>query len=358
VVKRGIGYGSYFPALDGLRGVMAIGVVVAHVNLAWFPGAPIMMDVFFVISGFLITLILLRGIEKTGSVALLDFWKRRLLRLYPALLVVVLSSLFVASLCVDDMLSVAKDALATVLYYSNWTKLYGYTYPGMFGHTWSLSIEEQFYLLWPMLFALTLRGGLRARYVLVILVALAAGATIWRYYLVSQGAPWSRLYYALETRVDAFVVGGVLALFFANLRERIEHWLWHYFLCFCSLALLLLLVFGRPREIYYFFWQQSLVLLLSAAVILLLTSSRASILKRLFCARICVFLGERCYSLYLWHWPLIWLLLVETAVTKVTILLIVVPLTILLASITYTYIESPFLSRAYNMRRDKRAVEC
>lgn len=351
MVKREVRQDSYFPALDGLRGVMAMGVIVAHVNLAWFPGAPIMMDIFFVISGFLITSILLRGIEKTGSVALLSFWKRRLLRLYPALLVVVLSSLFVAWWCVDDITPVAKDAVASIFYYSNWTKIYDYVYPSMFGHTWSLSVEEQFYLLWPVLFSLALAARLRSVHILVLLALLAGAAMLWRYYLISQEVPWSRLYYALETRMDAFVVGGILALGFGALRERAVRGEWHAFLSLCALALLLLVVLGRPREIAYFFWQQSLALLLSAAVILLLTSPRDSFLKRLFCSRWCVFLGERCYSLYLWHWPIIWLLLVETEATKITILLIAIPLTLLLSSLTYAFVEAPFLSRMSRVRR-------
>jgi peptidoglycan/LPS O-acetylase OafA/YrhL len=92
-------------------------------------------------------------------------------------------------------------------------------------------------------------------------------------------------------------------------------------------------------------------LLLSAAVILLLTSPRDGCLKRFFCSRWCVFLGERCYSLYLWHWPIIWLLLVETEATKITILLIAIPLTLLLSSLTYAFVEVPFLSKMSRVRR-------
>lgn len=350
MIKRDVGRGYYFPALDGLRGLMAMGVVVAHVNLAWFPGAPIMMDIFFVISGFLITSILLREMEKTGAVALRRFWGRRLLRLYPALLVVVLSSLFVAWWCIDDFMPIAKDAAASIFYYSNWTKIYDYVYPSMFGHTWSLSVEEQFYLLWPVLFSLALAARLRLAHMLALLAVLAGAAMLWRYYLISQGVPWSRLYYALETRMDAFLVGGMLALSFGVLREHAARWVWHAFLSLCALALLLLVVLGRPREIAYFFWQQSLALLLSAAVILLLTSSRDSHLKRFFCSRWCVFLGERCYSLYLWHWPIIWLLLVKADVSKIVMLFIAVPLTLLLSSLTYAFVEAPFLSRRPHAR--------
>lgn len=226
-------------------------------------------------------------------------------------------------------------------------KIYDYVYPSMFGRTWSLSVEEQLYILWPVVFSCALAVRLRPIYMLAL---LAGGAMLWRYYLISQEVPWSRLYYALETRIDAFSVGGILALDFGALRERVASWEWHIFLYLCALALLLLVVLGRPSEITYFFWQQSLALLFSAAVILLLTSSRDSFLKRFFCSRWCVFLGERCYSLYLWHWPIIWLLLVEVEVSKITILLIVIPSNLLLSSLTYVFVEVPFLSRVYHVR--------
>lgn len=353
MIKSENKYNNYYPALDGLRGIMAMGVIIAHVNLAWFPGAPIMMDIFFVISGFLITSIILRGVEKTGRVDLFGFWTRRLLRLYPALVTVVIFSLIVAWWVVDDFWPVVKDAISSVLYYSNWTKIYNYVYPGMYGHTWSLSVEEQFYIIWPVLFSLFLLARLRLAHILLLLSFVALTAMLWRYYLIGQDAPWSRLYYALETRMDAFVAGGALALSFGVLHKYTTAWIWHFFLYLCALALLVVVILGRPREIEYFLWQQSLALVLSISVILLLTSRRDSIFKKFFCMRWCVFLGERCYSLYLWHWPIIWLLLVETELEKTTILLIVVPLTVLLSTLTYSFVEAPFLSRGSLMHRSQ-----
>ena len=336
---------NYFPALDGLRGILALGVITAHCNIAWFPGAPIMMELFFVVSGFLITSILLREVEKTGTVSLLKFWKRRLLRLSPALVVAVSTTFVVSFFIVDDMWPILADGLSSILYYSNWTKLYDYHYPTIFGQTWSLSIEEQFYLIWPTLLTLVLFFRLRTYQIVFLLLLLAVVTTLWRHYLISQEVPWSRVYYALETRMDAFVMGAILAMSFGVVRHWSHNTWWHYFLYACSLALIVLFIIGRPFEITYFIWQQSMAIVLSAAAILLLTSPRGSLLKRLCSSRVMVYLGERCYGLYLWHWPIIWLLLTETDVSKVTIVLITFPLTILLSALSYTYIEMPFLSK-------------
>ena len=348
---------KYFPALDGLRGAMAIAVIIVHVNRDWFPGAPIVMDVFFVISGFLISMIIQKEIQKTGTLSILRFWQRRLTRLYPALLVVVACSLLMASLLIKDMSPVLYDALSSIFYYSNWTKIYNYVYPGMFGHTWSLSVEEQFYLLWPVFFVLTLQLNLRKIHTTIILLLIACVSILWRIHLIDQGVPWSRVYYALETRMDAFVAGGVLALHFDWLRARANALKWHALLNLCALALAILFITGRPFDINYFLWQQPLAIILSMAAILLLTSSRENFLKRFFSGKLCVFLGVRCYSFYLWHWPIIWLLLMTTELPKLTMLMIAFTSTLLLSSLTYKFVEAPFLSHRTSTSKDEKATE-
>ncbi len=345
MAEQKIHLGAYFPGLHGLRGLMAMGIIVAHVNQEWFPGAAIIMDMFFVISGFLITSIMLREIEKSGSIALFRFWGRRLQRLYPALLAVVVLTLPVAWLLSENFKAISQDALSSVLYYSNWTKIYEYIYPSMYGHTWSLSVEEQFYLLWPLIFFLSLAARLRIKQILMLLMLISLASLAWRHHLIDSGAPWSRIYYALETRMDAFVAGGILAICFIRLHEKLDGRIGHAVLNLCTLALVILLCVGRPREIEYFYWQQSLALILSAAIILQATSLREGLIKRLFCSRPCVYLGERCYSLYLWHWPIIWLLLTETQATKTTILMITVALTLFLSSLTYRFVEIVFLPK-------------
>lgn len=336
---------NYFPALDGVRGWGAFGVLVGHVHLAWLPGAMILIDLFFVISGFLITSIIWGGARKHGRIQLLQFWKRRLQRLYPALLLVVAVCTLAAFLLLDNPVPSYKDALATLFYVSNFTKLYDYVLPTLFGQTWSLGVEEQFYLLWPLLFWLFLRMRLQTRGVTLLLCSLALGCLLWKAWLINSGAPWSRLYYAPDTRLDAFVVGGLLAIYHSRLVNWIQAPQIHGLLLLAGCAFIALLALATPREMVYFLWQQSLAVVLSAALILLLISPRPSLFKWLFSRRPSVFLGQRCYSIYLWHWPIIWLLLVTVRPAPLTMLAIVLPLVLALSCVSYHYLERPFMNR-------------
>ncbi|WP_285258713.1 acyltransferase family protein [Halopseudomonas bauzanensis] len=336
---------GYYPSLDGVRGWMAFGVLVAHIHLPWFPGAMILMELFFVISGFLITSIIWRNATKYGKVHLLDFWKRRLLRLYPVLILVVVVCTSLACLLVEDPLPSLKDALATLFYVSNFTKLYDYIFPTIFGQTWSLGIEEQFYLLWPLLFWCLLKLRFKAYGVAAALILIALACTLWKIHLINNGAPWSRLYYAPDTRMDAFVVGGLLAIYYPYLKEWCQRPCPHAALILGSCAYLVLLVIGTPREMAYFYWQQSTAVVLAAMLVLLLVSPRDSFFKWLFSTKPSVFFGQRCYSIYLWHWPIIWLLLVTFNPDRLVLLAIVLPLVLVLSCLSYSYVEIPFLAK-------------
>ncbi|MDG2047314.1 MAG: acyltransferase [Halioglobus sp.] len=336
----------HFNALDGLRGLMAIGVIVAHVNLEWFPGAHIMMDVFFVISAFLITFSLKRGIEKRQTIPLLNFWKRRLLRLYPALITVVVSYLLLASLIVNNMWPLVKDGLHSLLYISNFTKLHNYNFPHFFGHTWSLGIEEQFYLAWPIFLVCILKIDTLWKHRTFLMFAIIFFSATWRYYLYVSGAEWSRLYYGSETRIDAFVAGGLLAFHWDDLVNFVKKNRFNLLVFQSSIvALSAAVIFWDTKASVYFAWQQPVVLLLSSAVIVLLTHNGNGVLQRFFSHRHLTALGVRCYGLYLWHWPLIWLLLGYTDLSKLAILVIVLPVTFILTWLMYKYIEEPILKR-------------
>lgn len=346
---------GYYPALDGVRGWMAFGVLLAHIHLPWFPGAMILMELFFVISGFLITSIIWRNATRHGKVHLVDFWKRRLLRLYPVLILVVVSCTALACLLVDDPLPSLKDALATLFYVSNFTKLYDYVFPTLFGQTWSLGIEEQFYLLWPLLFWGLLKLRLNASGVAASLLLIALACTLWKIYLINSGAPWSRLYYAPDTRMDAFVAGGLLAIYYPRLKEWCQRPVPHAVLILGSCAYLILLAIGTPREMAYFHWQQSTAVILSAMVVLLLVSPRDNAFKWLFSTKPSVFFGQRCYSIYLWHWPIIWLLIVTINPDRLMLLTIVPPLVLILSCLSYSYVEIPFLAKRTPLPEHRRS---
>ncbi len=304
-----------------------------------------MMDIFFVISGFLITLILLRNLKHTGKLQLPKFFARRVRRLYPALLLVISFYLMVAAFLFEDIAPMLLDAKRTLLYYSNWTKLYGHVYPTYFEHTWSLSIEEQFYILWPALLLITLKFNMGRKKTILLFMCLIVVAVTWRNLLIYEGAEWSRVYYGLDTRMDAFFMGGILAIAWSEWGYKCHSSiLFQRLMQVLACFLLILVLVCKPREIYYFVWQQSLVLLLSCATILALITPADTWLKSGLSCRPAQSIGLMCYGIYLWHWPLLWLLVVKFNFSPIVNLLIVMPSTLILAYLTYRYIELPILS--------------
>ena len=340
----------HYPAIDGLRGVFALAVLIAHINMIWLPHVHIVMDIFFTISAFLITVTLIKNIEKNQTIALLTFTKRRLLRLYPALIFCVVSYTLAAYFLVDNFQLIIKDAFLTLVYASNFSKLSNYVYPHFFGHTWSLAIEEHFYILWPSFLSLLLLNKSAWKYVAHILFLIMLTSIFWRLYLVSSSAEWSRLYYASDTRIDAFVMGGLLAFMQQKINAAYEKSvLFKTLLIILSLCMLIALYFFDPKVTYYFIWQQPLVLLLACALIFITTRNDKNPIERLFNLRFLQWLGIRCYGIYLWHWPMIWILLSTTELSKNTLLIIVVPFTLLMAWFSYKYIEEPILRRRPKM---------
>ena len=244
------------------------------------------------------------------------------------------------------MTPLLKDAAVTLLYVSNFTKLENYVYPHFFGHTWSLSIEEQFYLLWPIMLVLMLKFEALWKLRVPIFLALIVASIAWRLHLVDSGVPWSRLYYGSETRIDAFVVGGLLAFYWDDLIALSNRQSWFLFVLRASaFALFVIVLVWDPKVVYYFKWQQPVVLFLSCLVIVLLTRDENALLQKLFSHKVPAALGVRCYGIYLWHWPLIWLLLVHTDIEAPALFAITMPATLILSWLTYKYVEMPILMR-------------
>ena len=341
---------SYYPALDGARGWVSIGVLIAHVNIEWLTGILISMELFFVISGFLITSIMISKKGKSQNIDLITFWKHRLMRLYPVLVVVVFSFTIIASLATEHATSVIKDAITTLLYISNLTKLSDQAYPTIFAQTWSLAIEEQFYIMWPLLFWIIFSFNTRAKFITALLITITFACLIWKHFLISSDVQWSRLYYATDTRMDAFIIGGLIAIHHNSLLLKFHNEIFFSLLKASVFLYALLIVLGSPRAIDYFYWQQPLAIFLSAAIVIILTSNRNSLLKWLLSTRLSVYLGQRSYSIYLWHWPIIWLLSVLFNPSKPLLLTIVLPITLVLSDISYRFIERPFMLRRKSLR--------
>ena len=173
----------HVPALDGLRGLAVVAVVLYHAALKWMPGGFLGVDVFFVISGYLITSLLLAEWSARGSVDLAAFWRRRLRRILPAVTTLIVATLAFALIFLPaDVPRLRVDALAAFTYSSNWYLVFGHQpyfevagRPSLFQHLWSLAIEEQFYLLWPPMFV-GLMLIARPRWACVVVVGCAVAS--------------------------------------------------------------------------------------------------------------------------------------------------------------------------------------
>jgi peptidoglycan/LPS O-acetylase OafA/YrhL len=228
---------SHIPALDGLRAFAVIAVIAFHTNLSSLPGSYFGVDTFFTLSGFLITSLLVAEWTGRGRISLRSFWARRARRLLPALFLMLTGVGIIAAVWPQTLASpqLLGDAIATVFYAANWhliaehSNYFAATQPSPLLHTWSLAIEEQFYLVWPLLVLLVLRGriGRRAkspdtnphdtrRRRLWILFGVSAGgavaSAVWMAVISHQGGDTARSYYGSDTRAQAILVGAALAV--------------------------------------------------------------------------------------------------------------------------------------------------
>ena len=212
----------YIGGLDGLRALAVIAVLLFHAELFWSPvrfaGGFLGVDVFFVLSGYLITSLLLAERGRGGGIDVRAFWLRRARRLLPAVVLLIIGLLVYAAIFLpDDVAGLRVDVLAAFAYVTNWYLIFDHqSYfeswgrPSLLQHLWSLAIEEQFYLLWPLLFA----GGIRVLRPTGLLIALLAGAAasaVLMTVLYQNGADTSRIYYGTDTRAMALLLGSALA---------------------------------------------------------------------------------------------------------------------------------------------------
>jgi peptidoglycan/LPS O-acetylase OafA/YrhL len=338
---------NYLPGLDGLRALAVLAVLLYHARPEWLPGGFLGVEVFFVISGFIITRGLLQEWKEAGRIDLPGFWLRRARRLLPALFLLLAGVMAYASLYETDVVaSLRSDVLAALAYVTNWHLILGdqsyfasFEKPSLLLHLWSLAIEEQFYLIWPLLLA-GLLPLLRKKGTFVLVVAGIAASTAAMVALYQPSVDTSRIYYGTDTRAAGLLVGAGLAFLLSNSQLGAagrSHWL----MTLAGIAAL-----GGLTAASYLITETGSVLyeggflavsLMSAALIF--AATRPNRLARLLGLAPLRWVGMRSYGIYLWHWPIFLMTWPEKPTLEILGAQVVA--TVVIAALSYQLIETP-----------------
>jgi peptidoglycan/LPS O-acetylase OafA/YrhL len=364
----------YMPGLDGLRAIAVLAVIGYHLNPAWAPGGLLGVGVFFTLSGYLITDLLLGEREATGRLQLGDFWLRRARRLLPALFLMLAVVVAWVTLLDRSLLPGLKgDVLAAVGYVSNWWNIVREaSYFARFGppppldHLWSLAVEEQFYLIWPWLLWLGLRY-VPGRYTLAGLTLAGAALSAVAMALIYQpGVDPTRVYEGTDTRAFGLLIGAALAMVWPSRELRADSINYLGRLLIDGAGVVGLVVIGiliwRTSEYSPFLYKGGIVLL-SVATVLVLTAlvHPASRLGVAVGWRPLRWLGVRSYGIYLWHYPIIVLTAPGSQQrTGLSLEMLQVVATIVVAALSWQFFEEPIrrgaIGRIWAQTRSRLAL--
>lgn len=342
-------------ALDGLRGFFLMVLVIGHLGVYRLAGAWILLSAFFLISGYLITSILLKQYGRTGSIDVWGFYRRRAGRLLPGLIfavsVVGAWGVFVADS--DSRRLLKGDILATLGFVMNWRLVrQGDDYFGNFDtasyfrHAWTLAVEEQYYILSPFIVLLLI--ALRSRWIRFgLLSAAILGSTLWAAHIgIATIADHARVYYGTDTRIAAILVGVGLAFIMAY-GWRPPQWLVTQVGPLTLAAVLAMVWLVSPRS-KFMFEQGGLLFftLVCALTIVSVMDERSALLQRIFTTPALVWCGVRIYGIYLWHWPIkLWIERYAPTWSTALVVIVGIILTLMVAWFSFKYVEEPIMLR-------------
>lgn len=298
---------SYRAELDGLRAIAVASVIVYHLNEEWLPGGYLGVDLFFVLSGYLITSLLLVERSNDGRIDLLGFYARRARRLLPAMIVMLVATAAYFGMAVSalERTGLERDLIAALLYVANWNFIAeGDSYFTQYvtvepvRHTWSLAIEEQFYLVWPLVFAAVGRTAKQVGAV-ALAGAAASAAALWFSFDPLDPSP---AYFSSFTRVHELLIGVLLAAVMRVSESTVRRWTTPMFLPAVALLAVSIVTLGDESALFY--RGGSFAVSLAAAIIIAALPAWPSATRALSGRRI-VSVGLVSYGLYLWHWPII-----------------------------------------------------
>jgi peptidoglycan/LPS O-acetylase OafA/YrhL len=326
---------KYIPSLDGLRAVAVMSVVIYHAHKSFCPGGWAGVDVFFVLSGFLISTILLRELAAFNIVDFKKFYMRRFLRLFPAFACLILVLLPISFASKHHRAEDLENIVMSATYLMNWNRAFGWI-PGLGGslaHTWSLSVEEQFYFIWPATVLLLARFKKFAPLVICFLATLVFA---WRLHLVHSGANPERTYNGFDVHSDSLLIGCALAFF--DIRPAVKILLKNLAMVPIALLLFIFAAFHFKSAL-----TQGVGPTFSAlcAAWIMTAAMEDGVLKRLLSFRPLVYTGRISYGWYLWHYP--FLVVGGHIFPKSYEKPLLVAASYLTAMASYHFVEIPFL---------------
>lgn len=347
----------YITGLDGIRAIAVIMVLAYHLKLALFKSGFLGVTVFFVLSGYLITGILISEVEEEGTIDLKNFWLRRIRRLVPAVMSMAVVIIFVSAVVNRIIFTKGcKDFLASVLGFNNWWQIFNKVsyfeaagVPSPFTHCWSLAIETQFYLIYPLILLgiyklVKSRGEGRAKRGLLfagVTLLLALISVILMIVLFDPQQDASRVYYGTDTRAFSLLFGALLAILweYQMVPRRLSASV-NMVLGSVSFAVLLVMTIAINGSSNFWYRGGQFVGTILTVLVIYTVLGRKTWLSRFLSNPVLKWIGDRSYSIYLWHYPII-LLISKGIKASWWITLIEIVLSVVLAELSYRFIETP-----------------
>ena len=352
---------KYLPSIDSLRALAVLAVIIYHVDVNYLPGGFLGVDLFFVLSGYLISSLIIKEYRKTGSLNLYNFYIRRARRLLPAVYFMITVGLVVMVLFNEVLLRKSHlDAIFGYIYSSNWWYIFhkldyfdSFGAQSPFKHLWSLAIEEQFYMIFPLLFLLinrkkkskdgTYKLNKNFLYVVLGLILVSLIAHI----LLFDINNISRIYFGTDTRAFSLLIGVVGAILYPmeKLHAKVtpQQNIMYSVVSLVSIATLITVMIYTSEYNTWLYRGGFLLVAILGLIVIISSGKQHTLMSRLLSFKPVVFIGKISYSLYLWHFPILVLTTPVSEIGNPNIIFVIlrVILTFALATASYVFVETP-----------------